>query len=354
MSIQTPQMYLYQPTIGVDSGLTWEQQINANTTIIDGHNHSPGSGAPINSSGININSDLSLNGYNLVAIHSLNFNALLSPLSGGIYIGCLYVSGSDLYYNDTNGNQIQITAGGLVNATSSGISSGTATASFSGSTLVVNAASNTPANIQAASYIMGNTGVSGSHYVTLSPPTSLALNYSLTFPSLPAQTNVMTLGNDGTMASITYDAVGQAMTSVGANAIAASMTVTGANAIAVTMNNPNFSGKAAQEASKNLIVSNTNATNSLAMVRGGVNGANGAVIQGEGFTGVRNSTGVYTISYTTAFGDVAVVVASAQNSNGLLTLPYNQSSSGFMLNVYTNLGAVADSSFNFIAVGQRA
>lgn len=217
----TPLMSLNVPTIGIDSGLTWENALNANSSILDGHNHSPGSGSPINSNGIQINSDLAFNGFNAISLKSSRYSIQTVPIpASGSDLGCTYVSGVDLYYNDVNGNQIQITSGGLVNATSSGISSGTASASFSSSVLVVNAASNTPANIKCASIVMGNTGVSGSHYVTISPVAALAANYNLVLPAIPAQTNVVTIDNSGTMASITYDAVGVGMTATGANAIA--------------------------------------------------------------------------------------------------------------------------------------
>ena len=44
MSVLTPQMNLIQSTVNVDSGLTWELNLNASLSIIDGHNHTPGSG----------------------------------------------------------------------------------------------------------------------------------------------------------------------------------------------------------------------------------------------------------------------------------------------------------------------
>lgn len=247
MSIQTPNMSLYQPTIGIDSGVTWEMNINANASIVDGHNHSSGSGVQINPSGILINSDLPFNSTNnITTLRSTRYTAQGSPIALAADIGCTYVSGVDLYYNDVNGNRIQITSGGLVNATSSGISSGTASASFSGSVLIINSASNTPANVRCASVVIGNTGVSGSHYLTLSPPSALAVDYSIAFPSLPAQTNVVTLDVSGNLASITYDAVGQNMTSVGANAIQASSTRStgssvGLGGVAISSSCGNFS-----------------------------------------------------------------------------------------------------------------
>lgn len=232
MSTLSPNMNLVLPTIGIDSGLTWEQSVNINSGILDGHNHSIGSGVQINPSGMNINADLPFNGFNAITLRSARFDSQGSPISLAADLDCIYVSGVDLYYNDGNGNQVRLTSGGTVNATSSGISSGTNTASFSSSTLVVDSASNTPANIQVASVLIGNTGVSGSKFITLSPTGTLPANYSLNLPALPAQTNVMTLDTSGNMSSITYDQVGSNMTSVGANAIGVSMTSTGANATA--------------------------------------------------------------------------------------------------------------------------
>ncbi|HEY1646033.1 MAG TPA: hypothetical protein VGF75_06780, partial [Candidatus Saccharimonadales bacterium] len=232
MSVLSPNMSLVLPTIGIDSGLTWEQSVNTNSGILDGHNHSVGSGVQINPSGINMNADLPFNSFNAVTLRSVRFSAQVSPISLPTDIGCIYVSGVDLYYNDINGNQIQITASGLVNATSSGISSGTATASFSSGTLVVNAASNTPANIQGASILIGNTGVANSKFITLSPPSAIPNNYNIVLPPLPAQTNVMTLDTSGNENSITYDQVAANITSTGTNSLIATMGSSGADTLA--------------------------------------------------------------------------------------------------------------------------
>lgn len=217
----TPYMGLQLPGIGVDTGLTWETSINSNSSVMDQHNHTPGYGAPLETSSFVINADLSMNGYNLTTVRAVRFQVQASPLSNVGDPNAIYISGVDLYYNDGT-NQIQITTGGTVNATSSGISDGTATAAFTGPpyVLVVNAASNTPADIQAASIFLGNTAVSGSKYLKLSPPAALANNYTLTFPLIPAQTNVIVLDASGNMATMTYDQVGQGMSSAGANPIA--------------------------------------------------------------------------------------------------------------------------------------
>lgn len=189
-------MGLILPTINVDSGLTWEQGVNSNSTILDGHDHSPGNGVQISPSSINVNGSFSFNNNSAINLKAL----VLTPQSSFTSVNSVYSIDADLYYNDGNSNVVRLTSGGTVNATSSGISSGTASASFVSSVLVVNSASNTPANIQGGSLLLGN-NLSGSKYLTLAPPSAMAANYSLILPSLPAVQSFMTLDSSGNMAA---------------------------------------------------------------------------------------------------------------------------------------------------------
>lgn len=181
MATNTPNMNLIVPAIGVDTGLTWEQSVNTNSATVDQHNHTPGQGIAVPSSGLNINSQLPFNNNIATSLQAVQFQAQASftpTLS-------LYAQGLDLYYNDGAGNAVQITNGGGVNVTSSGISSGTATASFVASVLVVNADTNKPANIQAGSILLGN-NITASNYLTLQPPNAMPANYTLTLPTDPS------------------------------------------------------------------------------------------------------------------------------------------------------------------------
>lgn len=193
-------MNLIISTVGVDSGLLWEQNLNSSLLTVDQHNHTSGSGVQIPTAGLNINSDLPLNSNNLTMIRSLRLAVQSAPLSSGSDLSCLYASGAagNLFFNDGAGNQIQITTGGTVNATSSGISSGTASASFVSSVLVVNAATNTPANIKGASLLLGN-NIAASNYLTLSPPTAMASSFGLVLPNIPVSTSFMQLDSSGNM-----------------------------------------------------------------------------------------------------------------------------------------------------------
>jgi hypothetical protein len=192
----TPNMNLVVPTVGEDPGPDWANNINADLGILDQHNHSAGQGVQITPSGLNINSDLPLNGNNLTLVNTTRFNNLLTSLAGITpNLGVVYEAVNELYFNDGVGNVVQITKAGSVNATTSGISSGTATASFVGGTLVVDANVNTPANVQGASFLFGN-NVSGSNYLTLEPPNAMASNYTVTLPPI---------NSSGSTAFMTYD-----------------------------------------------------------------------------------------------------------------------------------------------------
>jgi len=198
----TPLMNLSNPVPGVDPGPDYANNLYNSLNIIDGHNHSVGSGNQINSNGILINADLPFASlYNLTLLRSLRFAPQSAPLSLATDLGCLYESGVDLYFNDGSGNQVRITSGGSVNATSSGITSGTASASFSGGVLIVDSASNTPGNVQCGSVLIGN-NTAGSNFVTLSAPSGLASGYPVVLPSaLPGGRDFLTLDNSGNLAT---------------------------------------------------------------------------------------------------------------------------------------------------------
>ncbi len=236
--VTSTNMLLPVPVVGVESGPQWATDINNCLGIIDQHNHSSGSGVQITPSGLNINSDLTMGGYNLTTARTLRLqsqSALFSPTSTDL--GCLYEIVNDLYYRDGVGNQIRITQSGSVSGASgtiTGLPSGTASVSYAAGTYVFQAATSTGAIIDGSSFILRNTGAS-SFGLSLFPPSAMGANYSLVLPALPASTRAVNLDTSGNMGTITYDGIAQAMTLTGANAIAATMTLVGANAIAATM-----------------------------------------------------------------------------------------------------------------------
>lgn len=217
--ILTPLMSLPNPVPGADPGPDYANNLQSSLNILDQHNHSPGSGNQVNPSGIDINSDLTFNtANNAVDLRTARFTPQVAPLSLPTDLGAVYVSGADLFYNDTAGNQVQITSAGAVLATSSGISSGTASASFVSSVLVVNANTNTPANIRGGSLLLGN-NIASSHFLTLAPPSAMGNDYQLNLPAIPGATSFMTLDTSGNMAGSIATSGGITSTNIANNGI---------------------------------------------------------------------------------------------------------------------------------------
>lgn len=198
-------MNLPIPIALVDPGPDWALNINSSLTIIDGHNHSAGSGVAITPAGLNINADLPFNNNNATSLRSSRYFAQPAALSLATDIGCVYVAGVDLYFNDVDGNQIRLTQSGSIVGTAgsiSGLPSGTASASYEATpkTFVFQSATNTPANIDGASYILRNL-TANSHGLTLNPPSAMGADYSLVLPTIPAQTNILTIDTSGNIGS---------------------------------------------------------------------------------------------------------------------------------------------------------
>lgn len=222
-TVTSPNMNLPVPTVGVDPGPDWANNLNSCLGAIDSHNHSPGQGVSISPSGLNISSDLPFNNNNATTLRSTRFQAQGSNLNLPSDLGCLYVSGVDLFYNDENGNQIRITQSGSIVGTAgsiSGLPSGTASVSYAAGTYTFQSATNTPGAIASGPVSIGNSTV-GSPTVTLAPNNAIASNYSLSLPAaLPGSTSVLTVDNSG---NVSYNAGGS--TGTGSLVLATSPTI---------------------------------------------------------------------------------------------------------------------------------
>lgn len=198
----TPNMGLNLPVPGQESGPEYATDNNAAFTVIDGHNHAPGSGVQITPAGMNINTDLAFENTNAYQLRSVRMNNNGAPLATPSDLNEIYVSGGNLYYNNASGTAVQITSGSSVNAGAgsiTGLPSGSASVTFSGSTYVFQSATVTPATVDVGSVILRNTTAS-SKGLTLSPPSSLAADYGLVLPAIPAVQSFVTIDNSGNMA----------------------------------------------------------------------------------------------------------------------------------------------------------
>jgi hypothetical protein len=338
-------MALIIPGVGTEPGPEYAQDVNNSLTIIDAHSHVAGSGVLITPAAININSNLPMNDNSLTGAASIGYTVQTSTPPNLNQ----YAFGVDLYFVDGNGNVIQITKGGAINATTSGISSGTASASFIGGVLVVDSAALTPANIQAGSILLGN-NVANSNFLTLQPPNAMAASYSLTLPVIPAQTNVMTLDTSGNMGSITYDMVGQSMTVTGADAIAASIDTTGANTILGSATNANIPGSANKSGTLPIAVGTPNTPGGVGtLILAASFNASGTRLSGNGMSIVSFSAGSAVVSFDTViFGSIPSVVACAAYGSGAFTSVISVSTGSCTIGT-----GGSNQAFSVIAVGAR-
>lgn len=197
----SPNMGLILPSIGIQPGPTYGQDQNNSMTIIDAHDHTPGNGVQLTPASLNINADVNFMGNNAVELRSARFDPQPGPLSDPTDLGCLYENGVDLYYNDGNGNQIRLTQSGSIAGTSGSITGlvSPASASYvSGSkTFVFQQDVNKAANMDIASLIIRKTTTS-SPGITISAPSSLSSNYTLTLPpSPPLSIQVLVMDTSG-------------------------------------------------------------------------------------------------------------------------------------------------------------
>jgi len=213
--VLSPNMGLPVPSVGIDPGPDWANNLNASLSIIDGHTHIPGSGVQITPAGININADLAFQTNNATMLRSSRYTPQVSPISAVTPdLGCVYVAGVDLYYNDSNGNSIQITKGGSVNSSAGNISglpstpvggAGVAWQNSLSTFQFTQDSGSAGANIDVGSIIIrypGSYPSPAGNFIALEAPSSLASGYALTLPGLPAADNTfLTISTAGVISS---------------------------------------------------------------------------------------------------------------------------------------------------------
>lgn len=189
------------PSVGSTAGPTWATDINACLTIVDAHDHSPGSGTQITPDGMNINADLTFGTNAALALLKAGFTSQTAALTGTNFLSFV---GGNLYVNDGSGNQIPITSGGGVAGSPGSIGSlaSPASATYSaGSKLFTwqSGASKAGAMDNGAITIR-ETDVASAKGVTIRSATSLAADYTMTLPSaLPSSTKYLTSSSLGAL-----------------------------------------------------------------------------------------------------------------------------------------------------------
>ena len=198
-------MILRIPTVGVDSGPDWANNINASLSTIDLHDHSSGKGVKITPNGLNISSNLSFNSNSATTLRSVNFSSQSSTLAD---FASVYVVGNDLWFTNGGGVPVQITSGGSIVGASGTISGlvSPATAKYDSGTLAFSWQSNANiyATMQSGDVRLYPTAYTSPNYVALQAPAILGTtqpSYTLVMPLKPSVQSFMTLDSSGNMAA---------------------------------------------------------------------------------------------------------------------------------------------------------
>lgn len=376
----TPNMGLILPTVSSTPGPTYATEQNTAMEVIDAHDHTSGNGVQVPTAGIGIDADLTFSDYNATNVNSVRFYNNSTALAGGSDLGCVYEAGGNLYFNDASGVQIQLTAGGALNAASIGgiggdYSTSTASEYYSSvtKTFYFTQDTNKPAHISGGNVVIAE-AVTSPNTITLQSPTSLAASYTVTMPTaVPASTLPLAMSSSGvlstgqiTASQITTGTITGTQISSTANitmnnatingtATIASATITSLTGGIVAVNN------SLQFQSHNVVVSQTNASVPLAIIRGFV-AVDGASTSGEGFS-VNNivlANSQLSVTFTTAFADTPAIIVAPQAGLGTLyhaSVYDGSGSTNFTVRFFDSTGTQlvgTTPAFTFIATGKMA
>ena len=203
-TIPGPNMGLIIPVPGQQVGPDWATNVSSDLQIIDGHNHSS-VGVKIPTAGLNIDATLSMNGYTLDQANQVNLKDTTTVLDT-TNKGSLYRDGINLYYNNGNGDPIQITNGTTVNAGSGnigGLPSGDANVNYnSGTYTFTSSTAPIKASVDCGALLLENAGSLNQLSVT-APATLSGGSYGLVLPDIPATAKFLTIDNAGAITGAT-------------------------------------------------------------------------------------------------------------------------------------------------------
>jgi len=199
--IVSPNMFLPVPTVGQEPGPDYAIDVNNALTLIDQHDHSPGRGVLITTSGININTNFSFNGFSLIDAGSIvlvpQLSASTTPQSLSAAPGGEGPPQQDLWYTPDTGVPIQITKNGIVNSTASSIPGESYAAGTFFWTQTQDGFPNRPANFDIGSITLRPNINLTTNGVILGPPSAIASQYNINLPLLPSVTSFMAIDNSG-------------------------------------------------------------------------------------------------------------------------------------------------------------
>jgi hypothetical protein len=205
----TPLMNLVLPVVGPSGqvGPTYATNLNEALEAVDSHDHSSGKGSRITQDGMVFTDSLDLDSNAIIDALSMVFSSQNSPLATA---NAIYVSDGDLFYNNSSGTQIQLTAAGTINVTSLGTiggdySTSSATVTYSDTTkLFLFKQDGTKTADMAFGSIFIYENIAAANYVKIKSAASLAANIDITLPAaLPASTLPLSISSTGALSAAT-------------------------------------------------------------------------------------------------------------------------------------------------------
>lgn len=202
----TANMNLEKPTVGGSSGV-WGTLLNLNADRLDVHDHSSGKGVRIPAGGLNLTTDLTLNGTAaLTNVKAVGFTSQASYTTNK----SLFVLSSDneLYWRNNAGTNVKITSGGTLNLSLvGGIGGDYAAASalvyYDDAAQAYRFLEAAPMPNSWSRVLCGDLDLyehtsGATNRVRLSSPSALAASYALTFPgALPGSTLLWQVSSAG-------------------------------------------------------------------------------------------------------------------------------------------------------------
>ena len=193
-------MGLIAPTPGASTNV-WGVVLNTLLGLVEAHDHTVGKGSLVPSAGIGVNADLSFASFAMTATKAVTFTEQL-PASVTSYASALFANSVDhnLYWRNSSGTNVQITAGSTLNVSIVGgiggdYSTVAALFSYDDATrryLAQQQGAPRPwAGFATADIDLYQKAASITNKVTLKSPNALAASYALTFPAaLPAAKSI--------------------------------------------------------------------------------------------------------------------------------------------------------------------
>jgi hypothetical protein len=206
-------MGLVYPTPGNTTN-TWGTVLNVLLGLVEAHDHSAGKGVQVPTAGIGINADLGFASFAATAVKALAFTEEAAASVTG-YSDALFVNSSDhnLYFRNSSGVNVQVTAGSTLNLSLVGgiggdYSSVSALVYYDDSTRrylleqEVVAGLRPWAGLGTADIDLYEKASSIVNAVKLKSPGALALGYTVTFPAaVPGSTSPVLMSNAGVLSA---------------------------------------------------------------------------------------------------------------------------------------------------------